>query len=52
MVVSIQALDGRLGLLIAAHLDESEALAAAGFAVRNDLGTLDRAKRGEQILQI
>src|SRR5262249_45523913 len=46
-----EPLDGRLGLLVAAHLDEAEALGAAGVPVHDDLGRLHRAELPEQLLQ-
>src|SRR5262249_34204648 len=46
-----EPLDGGLGLLVAAHLDEAEALGAAGVPVHDDLGRLHRAELGEQLLQ-
>src|SRR5437016_5532866 len=39
-VLAVERRDGRLSLLIAAHLDEAEALRAAGVAIHDDLGRL------------
>src|SRR5262249_44137348 len=36
-VLAVEGLDGRLGLLIAAHLHEAKPLGAAGVAVHDDL---------------
>ncbi len=47
----MERLDGRLGLLIAAHLHEAEALAAAGVAVVDDLDALHAPELREQLLQ-
>src|SRR5262245_28680012 len=44
--------DGGLGLLVAAHLDEAEALRAAGVTVHDHLGRLHRAVGGEHLLQV
>ena len=49
--LAVQAVDGCLGFGIRAHLDEAEALRAAGFAVHHDLGGLDRAELGESSVQ-
>ncbi len=40
------------GLFIAAHFDESEALAAPGGAIGDHFGALDLAMGGEQRFQI
>src|SRR4051794_4884537 len=51
-VLVVQRLDGRLGLIGATHLHETEALGAAGVAVDDDLNGLDCSMRAEQVLQI
>src|SRR5438105_2271519 len=43
--------DGGLRLLVAAHLDEAEALGPARVAVHDDLRRLDRAVRREHLFQ-
>ena len=48
----IQPLDGRLGLLVAAHLDETKTLAAADFPIFNHLGTFGGAESSKQLFQI
>src|SRR5687768_4722615 len=52
VVLAVEGGDGRLGLLVGGHLDEPEALGAAGVPVGDDLGALDGAVRGEQLLQV
>ena len=37
MLLAVKGRDGRLGLAVAAHLDEAEALALAGVAIGDDL---------------
>ena len=49
---AVEARDRGLGLLIAAHLDEAEALRATSVAVHNHLGRLHGAIRAEKLLQI
>ena len=44
LLFSIEPLDGRLSLLIGAHLDEAKSFAAAGITVLNYLGTADLPK--------
>src|SRR5262249_18211498 len=50
-LLEVHLLDGLLGLGVAAHLDEAEALGAAGVAVDDGLRRLHGAVRGEQLLQ-
>src|SRR5262249_30884964 len=50
--LAVHGLDGCLGLLVGAHLDEAEPLGAAGVAVHDDLGRLHRAVRLEHRLQV
>jgi hypothetical protein len=45
--LAVEPLNGRLGLLIAAHLYESESLATAAFAILDYLGTANCAKGGK-----
>src|SRR4051794_10204131 len=52
VVLVVEALDGRLGLGLAAHLHEAEALAAARVTVLDDLRALDVPECGEQLLQV
>jgi hypothetical protein len=52
VVLVVKALDGRLGLGLAAHLHEAEALAAARVAVLDDLRALNVPECGEQLLQV
>jgi hypothetical protein len=49
---AVQGRNGRLGLLIAAHFDETEAFAAAGIAVADDLGRLHGSVRAKQFFQL
>src|SRR5437870_10746413 len=51
-VLAVQPGDRRLRLLVVAHFNEAEAFRAAGLAVHNDLGRLNRAVRREHRLQI
>src|SRR5262245_48875737 len=48
-LVAVQRRDGRLGLLVAAHLHEPEALRAARVAVQDHLGRLHRAVGPEHL---
>jgi hypothetical protein len=48
--LAVQSGDGGFGLIIAAHLHEAEAFAAARLAVVDDLGAGHRAVLGEQLL--
>ena len=48
VVLAVEPLDGRLGLLVAAHLDEAESLASAAFTVFDDLGTFDVPKEANK----
>ena len=43
VLLAVEGGDGGLGLVVAAHLDEAEALAPAGVAVLDDFGALDGA---------
>lgn len=43
MLLTIERRDGGIRFGIRAHLNKTEALASAGFAVTDDLGRLDRA---------
>jgi hypothetical protein len=52
VVLAIEPPDGGLGFFVGAHFHEGEPLAAPAFAVRDDLGTDDSAKRREQRFQI
>ena len=49
VLLFVEPLDGRLCFGIAAHFHKSKALAAARFAVLNDLSTLHCAKLTEQL---
>ena len=44
MLGAVDAFDRRLGFRVAAHLDESKALAAAGVAIVDHFGALHRPK--------
>src|SRR4051794_36068532 len=46
-LLAVHGLDGGLGFLVGAHLDEAEPLGAAGVAVHDDLRRLHRAVRLE-----
>src|SRR5687767_11828785 len=50
--LAVERRDGRLGLRVAAHLDEPEALAAARVAVRDDLRAGHGAVTGEHLLEL
>jgi len=52
VILAVEPPDGRLSLLVVAHFDEAETLAAAALAVLNDLGTFDRAERSKQRFQL
>src|SRR5438132_4724343 len=52
LVLAVQPGDRRLGLLVVAHFNEAEAFRAAGLAVHDDLGRLNRAVRRKHRLQI
>jgi hypothetical protein len=47
VLLAVEGGDGRLGLVVVAHLDEPEALGAAGVAVGDHFGALDLAVRGK-----
>jgi hypothetical protein len=49
--LTVECGDTGLRLGIAAHLDESETLAAAGFPIGNHFSALNSAMRSEQFLQ-
>src|SRR5262245_39413374 len=51
MFFEIQAFDRGRRLGIGAHLNETEAFAAAGVAIHDHLGTLHAAKLGKQLVQ-
>ncbi|CAA9405275.1 MAG: hypothetical protein AVDCRST_MAG64-1945 [uncultured Phycisphaerae bacterium] len=51
-VLAVQGVDRGLGLLVGAHLDEAEALAAAGVPVADDLCALHRTVLREELLEI
>ncbi len=48
----VKTLDGRLGLGLAAHLDEAKALAPTRVAILDDLRALHDPESGEQLLQV
>src|SRR4051812_20397106 len=50
-LLAVEAGDGGLRLRVGAHLDEAEALGAAGVAVHDDLRRLHGAEGAEQLLQ-
>src|SRR4051794_3243278 len=50
--LAVEGGDGGLRLGVAAHLDEAEALAAAGVAVLDDFRALDGAVLREQLLEV
>jgi hypothetical protein len=52
VLVPVQGPDRRLGLVIAAHLDESKTLGSPGIPVIDDLGGHHRAMLPEQLLQL
>ena len=52
MLLAIQGGDGRLGLVVVGHLDEAEALAAAGVPVVDDLGGNDLPVLTKQLFQL
>jgi hypothetical protein len=49
--LAVERVDGGRGLIVAAHLNESETLAAAGFTVGNDFGAFDGAVSLEKFLK-
>src|SRR5262249_53336332 len=51
-LLAAQRRNGRLGLLVGAHLHETEPLGPAGVAVHDDLGRLHPAERLEHLLQV
>src|SRR5262249_26525512 len=51
-LLAVERLDGRLGLLVAVHLDETEPLGPARVPVHDDLGGLHGAVRLEQLQQV
>src|SRR5271165_2324417 len=52
MLLAVERLNGGLGFLVAAHLDEAEPLGAAGVAILDDLGRHDRAVLPKQLRQV
>ena len=52
VILTVERGDRGLRFLIRPHLDESEALAAAGITVGNDLGGLDAAVLAEELFQV
>jgi hypothetical protein len=50
-IFAIQGFDSRIGFIIRAHFDKTEALAPAGHAILNDLCTDHRAMSGEELLE-
>src|SRR5262249_31089515 len=51
-LAAVQLVNGLLGLLVAAHLDEREAAGPAGLAVRHHLGIRDGAVLAEHLAQL
>src|SRR5262245_65061224 len=51
-LLAAEGRDGRLGLLVGAHLHEPEAFGPARVPVHDDLGRLHRAVRLEHLLQV
>src|SRR5947209_9052257 len=51
-VVAVELSDGSLALFLRGHLDEAEATRAAGVAILNDRGRLDRAGLREMLTEI
>jgi hypothetical protein len=49
--LTVQGGDRGLGLVVRAHLNKSETLAAAGFAVADHFSAADGAVLGEQLFQ-
>jgi hypothetical protein len=49
---AVQGVNGRLGLIIIAHLDKAEAFRATRVSVHDDLGGLDRTMRRKHVFQI
>jgi len=52
MFLAVQSRDRSLGLAIAAHLNEPESFASAGFPVADHLGRLYRPVLAEQLFQV
>src|SRR4051812_19720729 len=52
LLLAVEGADGGLGLFVRSHLHEAEALAAAGLAVLDDFGAVDRAVRREHRVQV
>jgi hypothetical protein len=52
MFLTVELTDGRLGLRVAAHLNESEALAPARFTVADHFCRLHRSVLAEQLFKI
>src|SRR6185503_17162487 len=51
-LATVQLVDGLLGVLLAAHLDEREAAGPAGLAVHHHLGLGDGAALAEHFAQL
>ena len=51
-ILAVERGDGSLRLLIAAHLDEAEALGTPGIAIGDHLRRHHRAVRGKHLLQV
>jgi len=52
VLLLVEAIDGRLRLGVARHLDETKTSASAGIPVRNDLGAFDRTEFRKNLFQI
>ena len=51
VVLTVQRFDRCIRFSVVGHLDETKALAAAGVAIIDDLGTVDLSKLREQFLK-
>jgi hypothetical protein len=49
--LAVERCDGRLGLRVTAHLDETETLATTGLPISDNFRALHAAVRAEQLLQ-
>jgi hypothetical protein len=48
----VHAVNGRLRLRVAAHLDKAKTFGATGFALHHDFGTDDGAELAKGLLQV
>lgn len=51
-ILAVESVDGSLCFCVAAHFDESKALALAGAAISDDLHTFDGTVRAEHLFEV